>query len=288
MPNSVATRTLAIGQSTVIGVNGDFAGAMGSGGWPVGKGPGYAWRVDARVQAIDFETVVLSVTWRRHGPGNVNEDAGAGDTRVLRLSAGQRHVLDFVQSDDADSPQVNLLVEVEAGRATAPSERAVLDYDFWLVHEDRSGTKTTRHLSYGGFQGEKMPFAFAPLGFALDGTPATDAGSSPVSVSVNGGLTGRLRPDGDLDVVVDTEAWMACGSGRTGGGGAKTYVARIGETVSVEVPTAFGWCTIAGVQGVPSHAKSGVTATGAGLRVSSREFFEGDRFSILVTVKRMR
>ncbi len=288
VPTSAATHTVAVGQTAVIGVSGDFAGAMGSGGWPIGRDTSYAWRVETRVTAIESDSVELTVTWQRYAPGNRAEGTGVGDVRVIRLSATERHVLDFVHTDEASSPTVNLLVEIEASRAPDLAQRAVLDYDFWLVHEDRFGTKTTQHQSYGGFQGGKMPVAFDPLGFNLDGTRAPDATAAPLTVSVNGQLTGYLTPDGAIDASLRTEAWLACGSGRSGGGGVKQFVARAGETVSVEVPTSLGWCTIAGTRVVPVDARSGVSATPDGVRVTSREFFNGDRFSLLVRVRRLR
>lgn len=201
VPTSAATRTVAVGQTAVIGVSGDFDGAMGSGGWPMAGDTSYAWRVETRVKAIESDTVELTVAWQRYAPGNrAGDGSGVGDVRVIRLRTTERHVLDFVHTDDASSPTVNMLVEIEASRGPELAEGVVLDYDFWLVHEDRFGTKTTEHQSYGGFQGGMMPVAFKPLGFNLDGTRAPDAAAAPLTVSVNGQLTGtssrtaRLMP----------------------------------------------------------------------------------------------
>ncbi len=288
VPTSAAGHTIAIGQTAVIGVTGDFSGAMGSGGWPIGGDTSYAWRVETRVKAIESDTVELAVTWQRFAPGTRAAGTGIGDVRVIRLSTAERHVLDFVHTDDARSPTANLLVEIEASRMPELAGRAVLSYDFWLVHEDRFGTKTTEHQSYGAFQGDKRSVAFKPLGFNLDGTRAPDAAAAPLTVSVSGHLTGYLKPDGALDATLSTEAWLACGGGRSGGGGVKQFVVREGETISVEVPAAIGWCTIAGTRVVPSDARSGVSATPAGVRVTSGEFFSGDRFSLLVRVGRLR
>lgn len=50
VPTSAAGHTIAIGQTAVIGVTGDFSGAMGSGGWPIGGilcTPG-VWRLESR------------------------------------------------------------------------------------------------------------------------------------------------------------------------------------------------------------------------------------------------
>jgi hypothetical protein len=285
---STATHTLAVGQSTVVGVHADFEGAIGSGGWPVGGVTSHAWRVEARLLAVNGEAVEVSVTWRRYAPGARGELAGSGDTRVLKLTVDERHVLDLVHSDDPTSDLANIVVEVEARRAEEPAERIVWDYDFWLVHERAKGGKTTEHQSRGGFQGESTPVAFTPLSFGLNGEAMPQGGDGPIGVSVGIRVAGRRRPDGNIDVTLGTEAWLACGQGRGGGSGVKGFVAREGETVSVEVPLAMGACTLDGVHAAPPGTKRGVTDTPAGLRVSSREFFEGDRLSLLVTVRRIR
>lgn len=283
---SEARHTLKVGQSAIIGVYADFDGAMGSGGWPAGGNSSYAWRVEARLLAVTFETVELSMTWTRHDPGSRGDGSGSGDTRVLRLSADQRHVLDLVQSDSPASTLANIFVEVEAARAPGDAERAVLEYDFWLLHEGRTGQKTTAHQSYGGYQGAKVSAGFTPLMFGFDGGVMADGSSGPLAVSVKAHLTGRLRPDGRIDVTLGTDAWLECGAGRSGGSGVKEFVALDGETVSVEVPASFGGCTVSGANAVPSGARPGLTSTPGGLRVSSRDFFAGDHFSLLVRVRR--
>lgn len=74
-------------------------------------------------------------------------------------------------------------------------------------------------------------------------------------------------------------------TGRSGGAGVKEFVANEGETVSVELPASFGSCMVPGTAAVPPGSRPGVTASLDGLRISSREFFEGDRCSLLVSVR---
>ena len=282
---SAAVKTIDVGQAAVIGVAADFDGAMASGGWPVGGAGSMAWRVDARLLSVSFENVELSVTWRRHTPaGSGAEGVEHGDTRVLRLSRGQRHVLDFVASDGEASDLVNVFVEVSADRAPDEQPAQIMEYDFWLVHESRTGQKTTLHQSYGSYDIAKA--AFAPLPFGLDGTVSPKGAIGPVAVEVTGTLTGRLRPEGGVEVTLGTEAWLRCGKGRSGGGGVKEFVANEGETVSVELPASFGQCLVPGVAAVPPGARPGLAPVPGGLRLLSREFFEGDRFSLLVRVRR--
>jgi hypothetical protein len=281
---SAAAQTVEVGQTAIIGVAGDFGGAMASGGWPVGDADSRAWRVEARLLGISFESVDLSVTWRRYEPAGRSDGAGPGDTRVLRLSAGQRHVLDFAPSDSPTSELANVFVEISAARVADARDVVLMEYDFWLVHESRSGKKTTSHQSYGSYDFAKA--AFNPLKFGLDGGVVPDGMDAPVAVSVTATLTGRLRPDGNVEVTLATEAWLQCGDGRSGGAGVKEFVANDGETVSVELPESFGYCTVPGTVVVPPGARPGVTASRDGLRISSRDFFDGDQFSLLVRVRR--
>ena len=205
---SAAAQTIAVGQTAIIGVAADFDGAMASGGWPVGGADSIAWRVEARLLAVSFETVHLSVTWRRYEPGASGDGAGPGDTRVLKLGAGQRHVLDLAQSDSPTSDFADVFVEITAARAEEDRERPLLEYDFWLVHESRSGKKTTAHQSYGNWDFAKA--AFNPITFGLDGSIVPDGSNGPIAVAVSAQLTGRLRPDGNVEVTLGTEAWLQC------------------------------------------------------------------------------
>jgi hypothetical protein len=283
---SASAQTLEVGQTVTIGAAGDFDGAMASGGWPVGDAASIAWRVEARLLRVSFETTELSITWRRYEPAGRGGGAGPGDTRVLRLSAGQRHVLDLVQSGSPTSALANLFVEITAARTEDARDLVIMEYDFWLVHESGSGKKTTSHQSYGSYDSAKA--AFDSLTFGFDGSLVPGGANGPVAVSITATLTGRLRPDGNVEVTLGTEAWLQCGAGRSGGAGVKEFIAKEGETVSVELPASFGSCTVTGTGVVPPGARPGVTATGDGLRVSSPEFFDGDRFSLLVRVRRFQ
>ena len=70
VPTSAAARTVAVGQTAVIGMSGDFAGALGGGGWPVGRDTSYPWRVETRVQAIESDRP------EAHRDDEVNRKAG--------------------------------------------------------------------------------------------------------------------------------------------------------------------------------------------------------------------
>ena len=279
---------LEVGQTAVIGVYGDVEGSglLGVSGWPPANATSHAWRVELRLQAVSFEAVELSVTWKREDPRSRAGGPGAGDTRVIKLSAGERYVLDLVQSDSPGSNLVNLVVQLEASRADDSPDRTMLEYDFWLVHEDRTGKKTTEHRSYGGFAGTKMSVDFAPLVFGLDGALVRGGSGAPFAVLVKAQLTSRIRPDGRIEVTHYTDKQLECGGGFSSGSGEKEFVAQDGETVGVELPAFLGWSVLPEFRTVPPGARPGVTSTPKGLRVSEREFFEGDRFSLVVRVRR--
>ena len=282
---------LDVGQSGTYGVHGDFRGALGAGGWPVAAtDTSYAWRVEARLLSIQADTVELAIDWHRRAPAAAQDAQEAGDRRVFKLKGDERHVLDLVQSDESASPIANLVVEVTARRIEDPAYAGVaIAYDLWLVHQSRAGEKTTSRVQVAGLQGATMVFAFPRWGILLDGKVVPGESNSPLTLSVGGTVLGRLRPDGAFEVVVDGSLRLGCRNGGIGGGGGtKSYVAQDGETVEVELPFGSGYCgTITG-ETIPPNVRPGVSAFGAGLRVSNREFFEGDRLSLLVAARRQR
>jgi hypothetical protein len=140
-----------------------------------------------------------------------------------------------------------------------------------------------------GLQDATMAFAFPRWGFLLDGKVVPGESNSPLTSSVGGTVLGRLRPDGAFEVVVDGSLRLGCRNGGIGGGGGtKSYVAQDGETVEVELPFGSGYCGIITGETIPPNVRPGVGAFGAGLRVSNREFFEGDRLLLLVAARRQR
>jgi len=284
---------LAVGQTGTFGVYGDFEGGCGAGGWPIGVGSeGHAWRVEARLVSVQADTVEVAIAWGRYRPVTGSEKPDAGDSRVVRLKTNQRHVLDLVQSDKPGSHTANLLVEIEARQIEDPAyANASIGYDLWLVYEDRAGVRTTRRTPLTGGQGELKPFTFRSLGFALDGKVVTADSKPSIQLSVEGAILGRLRPDGAIELVVDGMLRLGCGDDGWvgGGGGQKKYVARDGETVSVELPFGWGHCGAITGAAIPPNARPGVSASGAGgIRITKQEFFHGDRLSLLVTARRTK
>jgi hypothetical protein len=291
--SSLAGSDLAVGQTGTIGVYANFFGSRSAGGWPIGVGgDGYAWKVEARLISVQVDTVEVAINWGRYRPLTGIEARETGDYRVISLRTNERHVLDLVQSDKPDSPGANLVLQIEARQVEDPAYANVsIGYDLWLVYEDRAGARTTRRTPLTGGQGESRPFAFRPLGFALDGNVVTADSKAPINLSVEGALLGRLRPDGAFELVVDGMLRLGCGdeSSVGGGGGQKRYVAGDGETVSVELPFGSGhWGAVTGAT-IPPNARPGVSALGqGGIRVTKQEFFQGDRLSLLATARRTK
>ena len=286
-------RTLAVGQTGTIGVAGDFSGGSGTGGWPIGGTGDVAWRVDARIVAVEIDTVEVAIKWGRYRPGVGHEEREVGDDRVVRLMTGQRHVLDLVHASASSSPLANLVVEIEARQVEDPAYvGAPIGYDIWFVHESRTGQKTTRRAQIVGSQADWKAFEFRPLGFSLDGAPLPAEASAPVGAYLEGELLGRLRPDGSVGLAIRNRFGIECATGgtngRSGGRGEKELVAGDGETVSLELPVSIGWCTVSAPSSTPSNARRGVTAVKGGLRVTASEFFSGERFSLLVTARRQQ
>ncbi|MDO8836384.1 MAG: hypothetical protein Q7V01_12360 [Vicinamibacterales bacterium] len=289
-PSATAGDNLAVRQTETFGL---YArdGSLGAGPWPDLRqsSEGSAWRVTVRLVSLQVDTVELAITWGRHRASAGSWSPEAGDSRTVSLRAGERHVLDLVQIDTPTSSLANVLVELEVRRVEDPAYADLsIGYDLWLVHEGRGGRRTTRRVQLNDGQGATLPFAFEPVGFGLDGRVRARVDGASLALSVDGQAMGRLRPDGAFDVAITSWLWLRCGKGGRGGrGGTKTFTARDGEAVGVELPVGTGYCGIPDVP-LPPDARNGVTAEGASLRISNEAFFEGERLSLLVTVGRVR
>ena len=287
---------LAVGEKWVAGVYGDFDGSHGAGGWLVGGTAGYAWRLEARLVSVGINSVQVAITWGRYHRGSGAETPEVGDSRVVNLMTAQRHVLDSVQSEDPESDEANFVVEIGANLVEDPAyANAAIDYDVWFVHDDDAGQKTARRLHIVGSQGEWRAFSFRPFGFGLDGSLLAVGAPAPVVANADGEIIGRLRADGTIGLAIRNRFGIDCSvEGMPGGSGAnvsrgrgeKELIARDGETISLEMPTGIGWCTISPPPDDRVPARAGVKTMKGGVRITGADFFRGDRFSLLVTVRR--
>ena len=234
------------------------------------------------------EAVRLDVTWSRSELSNGIAQSTASDRRTIALKEGERHVLDFIAIAAPESAIANAVLEIEVPRNEVPGYgNDTLAYDVWLVHETAAGRKLTRHLTTAGSQGQATPFAFAPLRFGIDAASPGDGSEGPVNVTLKGTLTGRVKPDGRIDITLTSERTIDCTSGMSAReSGTKAFVSAPDETTAVDYPWAFGYCPLSRGVAKPAHARPGVVERDGGLRVDLKQFFAGEKTSILVTARR--
>lgn len=287
-------KDLGVGDEWVTGVSADFRGSRSAGGWPTTDTASYAWRVQVRVLAIRVESVHVEITWGRYSPGRARSAApDISDTRIVDLMDEDRYVLDLVQSDEPDSPIASNVIEVRAGVMSDPAfQHTAVEYDLWFVHEGTSGAKTARKVALSGMQGGWQAFSFQPMGFRLDGKPVPAGVPAPLAVVAEGEVLARLRSDGTVGLAVRSYFGISCstpgGGGRNGGEGVKELVAVDGESIAIELPMSSGWCTVTPAPTIPRDVRPGVGAFSGGVRVVGTDFFRDERFSLVITARRVR
>jgi hypothetical protein len=295
--------TLGVGDSAT---ETDYAGFSATGGFVSGGGGGplatllaryaetgrpappfqYSWKVTVKLVSVDAGEIKFDADWARSDVLGTAEQPVAGGHRTITLREGERHVLDVINAPSHSVDVVNVVIELTASRVEEPGlENAALDYDLWLVHERENGEKITRRLTVTGRQGENVPFEFAPLDFSLEAGGAVDAANAPLKMSVQGKIRGRARPDGSIEISVQSEQAMQLGGARGAAIGDKNFVVLSGETTAIEFPRQVGYSIVSRIQ-APTSPRPGVTVQDGKTRVDGTQFFARQKTSLLVTVHR--
>jgi hypothetical protein len=246
----------------------------------------YVWTVRVRLVSIAPDAVTFNVTWSRTGQDGPAE----GDERTIKLRPDERHLLDFLPTDDKGV--ANLFVEVWATRVENPAyANLAISYDMWLVHETASGEKITRRVNVAGGQGDAVKFSFYPILFPVDARQPFDGDHGPVRMLVRGLITGRAKGDGTIELVVRTERTVGPVS-RQGrlpgeiGGGEKIFVVRSDETTSIELPPSEAMFSVPVEGEKPATLRPGVeTAPNGWLHVTQRQFLAGTKTSLVISLR---
>jgi hypothetical protein len=134
-----------------------------------------------------------------------------------------------------------------------------------------------------------VPFQFAPLKFGIDAASPGDGSDGFVNVVLKGTLTGRVKPDGTIEITLASVRSIDCTSGLSAHeSGTKTFISAPEETTAVDYPWAFGYCPLSSRVVKPARARAGIVENDGRLQVNYKEFFAGERTSILVTARRQR
>jgi hypothetical protein len=290
---ATVARTVSVGDRVLEGFT--AGGADGTDLCDVGSVPGgegaegrVQWRIDATVEAADAGTVTLALAWQR----SVVETATGtrsvliSDQRAVRLQPDDVHVLDLVQVDAGSSSAcANVLVRVRAARAEPPVvTRAWLTYDLWLMYEGAGGEQASRHLELAGADDAPAAVEFPPLRWKLNRAWADRPSQAAVQVAVRGTVRGRCRPDGKVDVSLDTRRAVAVGDTGLMGSGRKEFALGPGDTVAVELPNPTARLSVpwAAITSSAQPWAPGVKGSAETVTVDLGEFFRGSRFRVLV------
>jgi hypothetical protein len=235
---------------------------------PEGSGPPPGalidWRFQARLKSSNASGATIDLHWNRTVNDSAIADAETIDREYeLSLDERSRQVIDLVRPHDgAASNCEGVAIEAELVYRDAPDlENSLLQYDIWLIDTDVSGKQVTDHLEPRGLQGREIEYTFRPQRFDFDGTRNS---SGPVTARLQGGVKGRVRSDGRIDLVVGVLRFVQSGSLGTGDGGGKKVIVSDGETIEVTTPRLSG-----NVPGVPDGSnlfRAGHTA----IRVTTR------------------
>jgi hypothetical protein len=207
------------------------------------------WLFEMRLKSSDRNGAVVALHWTRtvHDPAAVDAQS-LERTYEVSLSERNRVVLDLVRPrHPTENRCEGVALELELRFQDPPElENALLAYDIWLLQTDESGRQFTDRVQPRGFQGRDTEYAFERQQYQADGTRSE---TGPVSISLSGGVKGRVRPDGRIDLVVSLGRTVRVGSLGTGDGGFKQETVADGETIELATPR-----IASGLQGVPEDS----------------------------------
>lgn len=274
----------------------------------------YVWNITTKAVKYEAGRHTFDIEWRRFERGS--QTATASAKQQLTLTDGQTYVLDFLRGTaEAPCRTPGVLVEVTSGVREDPAlADTVLRYDLWLVRQPRSGSKDTSHVIVTAAQGAAVDFTFPTLRADVPKLQP-DQYDLRVATRVKGTMRGRLTRDGrvslELDTIRDNTVERPSASPPSGlrprsGAGRKLLTLAAGETIEIELPQPSGYASVFAseaserafrerVSGGSTSASSSGVKRPEGLPVVMHEgrltvnyspFFEGERLSLIVQVRK--
>ena len=270
-----------------------------------GRPRGHVWKVTRTGVSHANGMLTFDLDWMRYDAGA--PAPGASARQRITLKEGATYTIDMLRAAVPGRCNAgSVIVEVEADTIEAPAfADTVLTYDVWVTHQDASGKKETKHLVVTGKQGKTADFDFAPFRFDVPKL-APDQYDLDLVTRVMGVIKGRLREDGKVNVDLETrrmdrlERADQPSPPTARAGGRKALEVRLDETIEIELPQPSGVnAHVASPQSSGISGRMGIGARGAAppagpavalkdgaIVVNIKEFFEGDRFSVLIRVRK--
>lgn len=266
----------------------------------------FVWEVKMLPSKYENGTATFDLEWARYQVDGSGRPAAEGKS-TLTLREGDRQQIDFVRGVPGarNCAEEDAVIEVGTGYTeNRQLAQTVLQYDLWLKHQQANGEIVTRRFTGMGMQGAEVNFVFAPLQFTVRQlTP--EQTTRDLFTIVKGAIRGRLLPSGRIAIIVDTSRrdGLAVPSGGPGGGsgnsGRKLLDAAADEAIEIELPAPGGSSRTpvrarVGAAPTPPGAtpsavpKQAVSLVDGWVVVDNALFFQGQRTSLIVQVKRVR
>jgi hypothetical protein len=211
----------------------------------------YVWRFTVSAVEVITDKITFDLAWQRTSPAGAAPPLS--QKRRVTFREGEASPIDLIHGDP-DSDCTSLVVEATAGIIEDPAVAPrTVEWDVWF-----SGGREARtaHQTLTSAHGEAVFFR-------LDAVPSTatqlNGQADDVWVEVYGQVRGRMRPDGQLDVAVNTQRRSGGGGqvsptsspkklASAGGSGQKNFTIRPGETVKIVLPPLGGTAPQSGGQ----------------------------------------
>lgn len=261
----------------------------------------WVWISNQRVVEATLERIMVEVDWSRYETleGKPARKV-AGDRRTVTLRPGEQHFLDFLDFGE-NAGYRNAVAAIVAHIGEDPAlTRERLQYELWLVDEQRSGERVVRRVEATGRQGEEVNFKMPDVRYGIPGAAFADGAPAEVAMEISTSIRGRLRPDGSIVAELSAGRWLGVAAaaqdrgGGVGDGGSKTFTLRPDETVTLELPQPQGSHTknkdpnSAHREGVAfkAAASQGWTQDEQRVTVHFPAFFADHAMSLMLTVRR--
>lgn len=274
------------------------------------QGALYVWKVATTAVSYEAGRQIFDLDWQRFDSG-ATAPAISSKAR-LTLADGEVYTLDLVRASGAAPCGTRAaVVEVIAGIKEDPAlADTVLRYDLWLVRYEATGRKESRHLVLGGVHGASTDFQFPALRTPVQKLQS-DQYDFTVATRIAGTLRGRVTRHGGISLALETRRSDALE--RTSqapsslpprwSGGRKVLTGAIGEAIEIQLPPGSGYMSSPASEKDAREIRDRAPGIRAGmsdprvttvpaqirngrLEVNYGPFFEGERLSIIVQVRR--
>lgn len=177
----------------------------------------------------------------------------------VSLGEGESLPLDALPirgGDPGCRPMASVALVPHVGEMGPATDERILQYELWFVDEAPDGTTKWTHATFGGLHGERVGYRLPPVRLPIElGGAARD-----LLFGSDGGLRGRWRDDGTVDLIVEGVLWHSLvdpGEGRKGGfgqSGKHAFRVEPGRVLRLEFDTSGGTLGVKGADGQWSNA----------------------------------